>query len=338
MSFRFVQRVAIVAMALVSSEGAPSVLSAPADGPPQSPHEAAVVDRIFANWKARHDRVHSLHVTWDSRLTWTRSKEAFEQFGVQVFFDGDQRYCKIDTPVFNVPRVKSTNTRRVVERWVIDGDTKWLYVAGPRFNKDATSGDARKAHGVVYRTIPWSPTPSAIQAFWLTFRPEFPELSWRRDQCRLVDENATIDGIHCVKIQRVIEPPVNGLRQKKRFESLWVSSVREDVVVHWTAETETFAMKGTIRYNKDAKFGWVPSEWTWEMPNIHNLEECQVTGYAINEKIDPSVFSPPFPPGTPVQDTRGRDTPVGLRHYVVESNGSKRAISLEDFARLSNQR
>jgi hypothetical protein len=337
MRLHLLRQLAIIAtLILLLAPVPPLRLSARADDAPKTAHEAAVLDRIFANWKARHDRVHSLHMTWDRRVTSTRGKDAFEQFGLQVFFDGDQRYCTVDTLIFNVPRVKRTDTRLVVERCVIDGDTTWEYFAGPRSEQDLGDPNARKAHGVVSRTIPPNPTLSAIQAFWLAFRPEFPELSWRRDQCRLVDEHATIDGVQCVKIQRVIEPPANGLREKRRFESLWVSPVRDDVVVHWTVEAPTLLMEGAIRYIKDRKVGWVPSEWTWEIPVIHNLEECRVTGYTINEKIDPSVFSHEFPPGTPVQDARGRDKPEGLRHYVVERDGSKRAISLEDFLRISN--
>ncbi len=326
---------AAIVLAVLAAKPHPSRL-ARADDPAKSPHESAVLDRIFANWKARHDRVHSLHMTWDRHLTFLRSKEEFDQFGRQVFFDGDRRYCIVEPPMFELHRAKPTNARRVFERMIIDGDTSWLYRVGSLNEKDSANPEfSRKPFGVV-RTIPAHPTLSAIQAIWLTFRPEFPELSWRRDRCRVVDENATIDGVHCVKIQRVIEPAANALQDKTRFESLWVSPVRDDVVVHWTAEAETFLMKGTIRYNKDPKFGWVPSEWTSEI--LHNLEECRVTDYSINEKIDPSVFSHQFPPGTPVQDQRGLGKPGkpdGLRHYIVEQDGSERAISIEDYFRFS---
>ncbi|HEV3301544.1 MAG TPA: hypothetical protein VG055_17965 [Planctomycetaceae bacterium] len=329
---------------------------AEASDPVLSPHEAGVLDRIFANWKARHDRVHSLHLTWDSRTTHLSGKTfplkriekrpdfEFEQLGVQVFVEGDQRYCKVDTPIFNVPQVKPTDTRRIVERWIIDGDTTWLYRDGARYEKHSADPEfSRKPFGIVSRTIRVDqPVPDpTLQALCLTFRPQFPNLSWRRDQCRLVDEHATIDGVPAVKIQRVIVRKAGNGRELKHVESLWVSPVRDDVVVHWSVErviAPILLMEGAIRYKKDPKVGWVPSEWTWEIPEIHNLEESRVTAYAINEKIDPSVFSPPFPPGTPVQDLRGRDKPDGLRHYVVEPDGSKRAISLEDFFRLSDPR
>jgi hypothetical protein len=355
------RRLAIIATPVLFLAPAPPLsLSARAADPPPSPHEAAVLDRIFANWKARHDRVHSLHLTWDSRITWDSRRThlsgkpfpskriakgpEFEQLGVQVFVEGDQRYCKVDTPIFEVQQVKPADARRVVERSIIDGDTTWLYRDGARYEKDSADPEfARKPFGIVSRTIRVDqPVPDPIlQALCLTFRPQFPNLSWRRDQCRLVDEHATIDGVPAVKIQRVIVRKAGNGRELKHVESLWVSPVRDDVVVHWSVErviAPILLMEGAIRYKKDPNVGWVPSEWTWEIPETHNLEESRVTAYAINERIDPSVFSPPFPPGTPVQDLRGRDRREGLRHYVVEPDGSKRAISLEDFFRLSDPR
>jgi hypothetical protein len=350
-------RFAIVAPVLFFlASGSYFAQAAPADDAPKRADESAVLDRIFANWKARHDRVHSLHLTWDSRSTHLSGKTfplkriekgpdfEFEQLGVQVFVEGDQRYCRVDTPIFEVRQVKPADARRVVERWIIDGDTTWLYRAGALYEKHSADPEfSRRPFGNVSRTIRGDqPLPDPkLQALCLTFRPQFPNLSWRRDQCRLVDEHATIDGVPSVKIQRVIMRKAGNGRELKHAESLWVSPGRDDVVVHWRVErviAPILLMEGAIRYKKDPKFGWVPSEWTSEIPVIHNLEESRVTDYAINEKIDPSVFSHEFPPGTPVQDARGRDKPEGLRHYVVERDGSKRAISLEDFFRLSAPR
>src|SRR5580692_485217 len=101
MSSPHLQRFAIAAI-VFAALAAESQLSrlARADDPAKSAHEAAVLDRIFANWKARHDRVRSLHLTWDSRTTHLSGKTfplkriekrpdfEFEQLGVQVFVEG----------------------------------------------------------------------------------------------------------------------------------------------------------------------------------------------------------------------------------------------------------
>jgi hypothetical protein len=330
-------------------------LLARAADPPPSPHETAVLDRIFANWKARSDRVRSVHITWDCRTTYPKGSrdrtsgtvplqrfehdQAFEQFGVQVFFEGDQRFCKIETPIFKVPQAKPADARRVVGRWIIDGDTSSQYSAGSRYETGSPAEQSRKAYGVLYRTmrVEQQMADPTLQALWLTFRPQFPGVSWLRDQCRLVDENASMDNGRCVKIQRVIvQKSGNGARGGKRIESLWVSPVRDDVVAHWTVEGLILHREGAIRYKKDPKFGWVPSEWTSEAKDFH--QECRVISYAINEKIDPSVFSQQFPPGTAVQDQRGMNTPDGIRNYVVEPDGSQRAITSAEYKELAGLR
>jgi hypothetical protein len=163
----------------------------------------------------------------------------------------------------------------------------------------------------------------------LAFRYQFPSVSWTRDQCRVVDENATIDNVHCVKIQRVIVQ--KDFPQATRVESLWVSPVRGDVVVHWAIQNPPDDWEGAIKYRKDPKCGWAPSEWTSDSKDSHR--ECRVTDYAINEKIDPAVFSQKFPPGTPVQDQRA-DTPEGVRHHVVQADGSQRAITNAEYLQM----
>jgi hypothetical protein len=58
-----------------------------------------------------------------------------------------------------------------------------------------------------------------------------------------------------------------------------------------------------------------------------------VTDYAINERIDPGVFSLAFPPGTLVAE-QPRRTTLKHRHYVVQADGSKREISADEYLRL----
>jgi hypothetical protein len=70
MPLHLLRQLAVIATPILLLAPVPPLrLSARADDAPKTAHEAAVLDRIFANWKARHDRVHSLRLTWDSRST-----------------------------------------------------------------------------------------------------------------------------------------------------------------------------------------------------------------------------------------------------------------------------
>jgi hypothetical protein len=346
------RRLAIISIAFLIGSLAPDVLPLKAADTPTSAHEAAVLDRIFANWKARHDRVHSFHFVYDCRTTHRKRApnprtpivtplehdEVFEQFGAQLWMDGDERLCWIDTPRFKVPHAKATDTSRVIFRNATDGKTGWWYDAGGSYAAGETQAATVQRHARLWPMVsaPGRMVPQhQVHALLLTFRPEQPEVvTWLKGQCRLVDEHAVIDNGQYVEFQRVV--PRGGRWQPRREETCWVSPGRDDVVVHWTIEMpgEKFGISpaptcvGTIKYKKDTAHGWIPSEWTCEYVG-RQLYEFRVTSYAINEKIDPAVFSQDFPPGTPVADARTN------RYYVVQPDGSESPITAQDYRRLA---
>jgi hypothetical protein len=318
--------------------------------PAQAAHESAVLDRIFANWKARHDRVRSVHITWDCRTTFRKGSQnplttrvasldrelLFEQFGAQLWIDGDDHVCLVGTPNFKVPHPKPTNTRRVVSRKVIVGKTMSLYWAGSIYATGDPQPSVIGPHAILAPSVTvdrWMLDPS-YQAILLTFRPQASPLSWLRDRCDLVDENSAVENGHAVKCQRVV--PSTGRFYPKRTEACWVSPLRDDVVVHWTIESPPHGdWVGSIRYKKDGTCGWIPSEWSCESPG-EVLYEYRVTSHAINETIEPAVFSQGFPAGTPVEDQSNGIRPKQIHRYMIEPDGSKRAISQEEYLRLAN--
>jgi hypothetical protein len=344
MSLRLAQRLPVVATAFfLFVAAADSSMPARAADPPPSLYEAAVLDRIFANWKARHDRVRSFHFTYDCRTTYRKRKvdplsnprkqldhdQAYDKFGLQVWVDGDDRMCLLITPSFQAPDARPTDTGRVVARFVAAGNTSYMYCSGPWLETSRPPDRAFAPYGRLYRTIVLQAEEPNIsfEALFLTYRPRPPWLRLKREQCRLVDENAAIDNGHYTKFHRVL----NNMGPSE--EALWVSPAREDAVVHWTTRTQSINAEGSIKYERDQRYGWVPSEWTCDYVG-QMLEESRMTAYSINEKIDPAVFSLEFPPETPVEDTREAKSAETIRHYVVGRDGSKRSISHEEYNRL----
>jgi hypothetical protein len=318
--------------------------------PAYAAHEAAVLNRIFANWKARHDRVRSLHFVYDSRTTYKKGSpdplsprvtplehdEVYDQFGAQLWMEGDDRVCWIETPKFKLPQAMRTDVSRVTFRSAIVGKTAWWYDTGPSYETGGAPSPAVPPHALLYPAGAQGrmfPDPQ-LQALLLTFRPEHSAVvTWRKDQCRLVSEHAAVDNGQYVEFQRVV--PREGRFEPRREEACWVSPGRDDVVVHWRIEMPGLRLPpaptcvGTIKYKKDKTYDWIPSEWTCEYVG-RDVSEFKVTSYAINEKIDASVFSQEVPPGTPVGDQRSRPA----RYYIVQQDGSKRTISSAEYIRL----
>jgi hypothetical protein len=312
------QRLTVVVMAFLFLAPASDCgrLARAADPAPTA-HESSVLDRIFANWKTRHDRVHSFHFVYDCRITHRKGSpdplmspmvtpldhdEVFDQFGAELWMEGDDRLCWVETPRFKLPQAKRRDVSRVSFRSAIVGKTAWWYEASSPYETGGTPSSAVEPHALLYPAAARGrmlPDPQ-LQAPLLTFRPEHSAVvTWMKAQCCLVSEQAAVDNGHYVEFQRVV--PRGGRFVPRREETCWVSPGRDDVVVHWTIEMpgEKFGLSpaptcvGTIKYKKDKTYGWIPSEWTCEYVGRH-ISEFKVTGYAINEKIDPAIFSRTF--------------------------------------------
>jgi hypothetical protein len=351
MSVRLLRSALIGALFLVATAASDFATLAKAANSPTA-HESAVLDRIFANWKARQDRVRSFHFVYDCRTTYRKGSpnprlrlmtpldhdEVFEQVGAQVWMDGDERLSWVEPSQFKVPDANRMDVSRVVFRNVIVGNSGWWQISGPLFEP---SNSATRAQALYYpasgfgRLMPVTP----LHALLLNFRPQRPAVvTWAKDQCRLVSEQATVDNGQYVEFQRVIQ---RGARpfEPRREEKCWVSPGRGDVVVHWTTEMpgEKFGVApapnfvGAIKYKKDKTYGWITSEWTYDVVG-RSISEFKVTSYSINEQIDPAVFSQDVPPGTPVEDNRTNPS----RFYVIQRDGSQSPITIEDYRRLIN--
>jgi hypothetical protein len=346
---------AIIPIAFLIGFLASDSLPLKAADPSASAHEAAVLDRIFANWKARHDRVRSFHFTWDSRTTCKKGTEdfsstsrpralldrdtVFEQSGVQLWVEGDDRMCLIATPHFKVPvpQTESADRRRVVERWVVVGNVTSDFNSGSCCEN--VTGPRREfpRSGQVYRTPTDGSFPiSGWQTVLLPFRPAYSSLSWLREQCRFVGENVDRDNGNYVQLQRWVEPRrFGGGQQAGYVESVWVSPSRDDLVVRWKTESPSLhTCLGTINYKKDKTNGWIPSEWSCDYVSAQRFE-FRVTSYEINNSIDPAIFSQEFPAGTPVSDQMNGSSAKDVRYYVVQKDGSKRTILPREYFRLA---
>jgi hypothetical protein len=347
---------AIIAMPILFVAPAPPLsLSARADDAPEAAHESAVLDRIFANWKARHDRVRSLHFTWDFRTTCKKGTEdfsstsrpralldrdtVFEQSGVQLWVEGDDRMCLVATPNFKVPlpQTDSADRGRVVERRVVVGNTTSEFRSGSGWEN--VTGPRREfpRHGQRYPTPTGGSFPiSGWQTVLLPFRPADPSLSWLRGGCRFIQEDVDRDNGHYVQLQRWVEPrPFGGGQQAGYVESIWVSPARDDLVLRWKTESpQLHTCLGAINYKKDKTYGWIPSEWSYDYVGAQ-LFEFRVTSYAINNTVDPAIFAQEFPAGTPVKDEMNGSSAKDVRYYVVQKDGAKRTIPPKEYFRLA---
>jgi hypothetical protein len=272
-----------------------------ADPAPESPSagkDSAVLKRILAHWRAREDRIKSLHVTWRSQRTSLRARSPRSaEVRAELWLEG---YTCFRVQIAPIPADRSRNgeSSRTFDGSINRGLT--------HFRGSSNGGISKGSDGSQLHAATLSPLLLALLPFAHDAIDRSPNLF------RVVSQNAVLDGKHCVKIER---------DQTQFVESFWVDPAREDIIVGWeqrprNAPASLFA---TVKYQLEKDQGWIPTRWTQtDSQFVRSLStESTMTTFAINEKFPPQTFTLAFPPGTAVVDETIYET------YVVGKDGAK---------------
>jgi hypothetical protein len=274
--------------------------------------------RVFAAWKAREERVKSLHVNWEYRLTFPKA------------------YSFPEAPVLGGLKAANVGIKPNGTEHVMPGSEFWaegadrfrddfsvVVCAGPKEWKPAERYSLtiigtkhtrlKSALGADQppQVVSWKETtpertgdaqldarPDDLAPLLLTFRPFHPAFGWNPTRCRLVSENELVGEAHCVVIQ---------MDELSKSERCWVDPSRDYAIVKWEKRPLRMPhVSVTIEYENDKAHGWVPIRWKRELrgltPDAIGAAEGVVTKYAVNEILPKETFEPVFPAGTTVAD------------------------------------
>jgi beta-lactamase regulating signal transducer with metallopeptidase domain len=307
------------------------------DPPPQSPPSATsttaaekapattksasvpTLDRILANWKARTERMKSVYFAWDSRgyfgqVADERAKEQASPKPADArsrllqfsFWDEEPDRFRLDSAPVNAVGPAQTPLAAKTHS-VIQGTTELLVEEPGNTGGSAvctvSTGSGQRGR-IALPQVFWT-----LNALTLTIHPLDAFVTGRRVlQFRIVAENAIVDGLRCIEIEKV-----NAGRIRERC---WVDPAREDVVVAYEFQVgPRDATKISIQYQLDRVHGWVPGRWT--VKRRGELSENAVTKFTINEQFPEQTFTLNVPPGTIVFDKRTSE------EYRVAKDGSK---------------
>jgi hypothetical protein len=315
----------LVTACLVSvvSATAPAVESIPPPFVPASPADAAIVKRIFANWKARQERTKSFHVEWDTRVVQrSRRTSPAEEFRRALWVDGDDRFRM-----------------------------EFSRVSGGRINWDHMPRGQRTWNGVENRILEWphsaaAPPQGVMQqgkrrdgpdaeqaALFLAFRPLHRLMGLRIARLRVVTEHAIVDGVHCVKLERSLPELLGKKNVPVVGEHIWVDPARDDVPILFERTLRGSLMWNVaIQYRRSPEAGWVPEHWTCQYPLPTFEAHCTATKLSVNQSLPPKTFQLDFPPGALVFDEPSH-TP-----FLVALDGSRVSPPPFDFIRSTTLR
>jgi hypothetical protein len=329
-----VRRVLFVTVLLISC--VPAVAGEPSTGPMASAAGTPALTRIFANWKARRERITSLHFVWDERLTIPKGHRDFignedtvvtkdsyhSQRGNELWIAGDDHLCVEYHEWPSKLPATPAGKEGIVGRQTFNGELAsrfWVSPSDKRlFVPQAWIHRAKEQEDIGSR---------AFTPILLTYRTLHPWLPWRPEDCRLITENAIIDRVRYVKFEQRVND--HGI---PTVDACWVDPRRDDVVVAWERRPNGGpshpSWRGSCEYQKDRTFGWVPIRWRTEFgADTYLICESTVTKYDLNRLIPSQKFDPHFPPGTYVADAAHK------QWYVMQQGGSPRMLTHDEFGR-----
>ena len=276
----------------------PNPVLVPAPLRPPSEKERQIFKRIRAAWQARHERIRSLHIAWDSPSGRTGSGALSPNEQTEVWIDHDFRMrARTSYRGYSRPSVYLTT---------FDGMTTRTW------NSDKHEGEV--CNGQLERGL-----PHGVGSMWrLAIDPFYcGALKIASPDVNVLCEDTMLGDRHCMQLRFPVKVDASDYKTR---DTLWIDPARDNLIVRWDRTLQESASAClSIEYTRDKQHGWLPSQWretySWSSGN-----SATATRIAINEQYPVSTFRLTFPPGTEVRDRKL------AQRYVIGPDGSKTQI------------
>ena len=320
--------------------------SVPAKTTEQDAKHAETLNRVLTAWKARQERLKTLHVTWKSRLLLSKGYDYSDarQWPIAGIDPDEERFRVADRFECQIPpselwadergRMRDDLTvarshalkepKPVVSvRTVTDGITHSRLVTplsseAPFMTiwREATPSSYNEGGMYAPQAYERRNRQAELMPLMLSLRPQSPAAGIAARACRVVQDNAVLDNMHCIKIRMESSQPVfPGKRRDPKDDNadiFWVDPARDYAIVLWErnwrkVQPGSFVITVRIDYQRDERFGWIPSHWESRIKGGSRnsalaIVDASVTRASINESLPRDTFAHAAPPRTRVYD------------------------------------
>jgi beta-lactamase regulating signal transducer with metallopeptidase domain/thiol-disulfide isomerase/thioredoxin len=294
-----------------------------ADEPP-SAGKSLTLEKVFAAWKARQERIKSFYFVWNLRVAlpkgyrfpFTRGLAGVRREDVALG-DKDVEFAisQSEWSGEGLERLRSDFSEFIcsgAEGWKETGRFR-ITQAGSlnsRLHVPTRSGEAptiamwRKV--AIKRPSGWSSSGDFLlqdleidlAPLRLALRPLSPASDWSGENSRVVSEDALIGNVHCIKLQ---------MDKVDHSEQCWVDPSRDYCVVRWERrQSEGAHLTVAIDAVQGADHEWLPARWSWRLTGgpagPAASFEATVTRHMVNKKLPDTTFAADYPGGTRVYD------------------------------------
>jgi beta-lactamase regulating signal transducer with metallopeptidase domain len=315
------------------SQKVDTVLAAASEGADEPPPAAQTrtLERVFAAWKARQERIKSFYFVWKLRAAVPKGYQ-FVPEGYQFPFAGGLAGVRkgdaaLDTAKdveFTAPQSEWSGDgpdrlRSDFTDFLYNGVDGWKETKRSRLTQNgilyarllvpADSAEAPKIE--ICRKVPFKHPSNRLSraGFFegseidltplrLALRPTTTASDWTPENCRVRSEDALSGGVHCIQLQ---------MDKVDHSERCWVDPKRDYSVVRWERRhNDLAALDFAIEVQQGPDHEWLPQRWSWRLsadPAGRAASfEATVTRRVINRKLPDATFSADYPRGTRVYD------------------------------------
>jgi hypothetical protein len=297
----------------------------------QSGVRLPTLDRVFAAWKARQERIKSFYFAWNLHVALPKGYQ-FVPEGYQFPFAGGLAGVRKGDVALDT--AKDVEFTAPLSEWSGDGRdrlrsdfTAFLYSGVDGWKEIQRSRVTRNgilnsrllfpAHSdetpkiAIWRKVPvkhpsnrlrpgdlFEESEIDLTPLRLALRPTTTASDWSPENCRVLSEDALLGNVHCIKLQ---------MDKVDHSERCWVDPNRDYSVVRWERRHQDLAaLDFAIEVQQGPDHEWLPHRWSWRLsPDAASRAasfEATVTRRMINKKLPDATFAADYPPGTRVYD------------------------------------
>jgi hypothetical protein len=296
--------------------------------------QSPTLTRVFAAWNARQARIKAFHVTWDLRIRLPRGSAlprwagflgsggwGFAGLRPKISESGEDQDVELTLPQSEWWGEGPDRLRSDFGEFAPSSDGGWkeagqlcVVADGSRHLRLRVPASADELPTLaVWRIVPVKNPSSTMTSgdsllakrevdlvpLRFALRPAGLAPDWSQDNCRVVSENAVLDGVRCIEIQ---------LDKIAYSDRCWVDPSRDYSVVRWERRQPGFPpLEITIDLESRSNREWAPTRWSWRFSGeggapAASFEATVRSCTILNQNLPEGTFSPTGPPGTRVFD------------------------------------
>ena len=303
---------------------------------PRAGAKSPTLEKVFAAWKARQERVKSFYFAWNVRAVLPKGYQFPLTLGLFGVHRGDYSADPREIKWVGVALDAGKGALLTIPQWEWSAEgldrlrsdfsdlehsqeDGWKETGRYRVTRDGflnsslkvPTSSAEQPTIAIWRKVPIKHPPSNISRddLWddlatdqaplrLAVRPLSPLSDWSPDSSRVVSEDALNGNVHCIELQ---------MDKVDHSEQCWIDPKRDYSVVRWKRRQSDVAPLDVAIVPQQGPDGeWLPAQWSWRLPGAGGGAPASfvvtVTRRAINQKLPQKTFATDYPPGTHVYD------------------------------------